>query len=509
MTSTSRLGLHPTDSGGPPGMPAVHDPATVLDRVRLPGHDVEVSIAVVDGMLTAIGPTVPDPPGADHVDCEGRTVVPGLWDMHVHVTQWALARRRVDLAATTSPAHAARVLGEVVAERGDGSLVVGGGMRTALWDELPHRDVLDAATGDVPVVATNVDLHTVWCNSAALQMFDARSRSGLLREADGYRVLSALDELPIDATDAAVAEAMADAAAMGITGVKDFEFSDAVVEWRRRCAAGMPPVRVDTTVYESHLDTAIERGLATDHVVPGTRGLVRAGHLKLFTDGALNSGTALCHENLPDGARGATGHAAMEPAELLALVRRAWHHGIAPAIHAIGDLAVSIALDIFEEVGCPGRIEHAQLVADEDLARFARPGLVAGVQPAHCTDDRDVTDTMWADRAHRAYPFASLVAAGASLEFGSDAPVSPLDPWAGIAAAVTRTGDDRPSWHPEQCLDRRTALAAAARGRAGVAAGCPADLVLLDDDPLTCNVDVLRAGPVAATMLAGRWTFRR
>ena len=468
-----------------------------------------MSIVVEDGTITGIGSTVPPPPGADRFDCEGRVVLPGLWDMHVHVDQWAMARRRIDLSSTTSPADAARVLGEVAASRGDGSLVVGGGMRTALWDELPHRDVLDAVTGDVPVVATNVDLHTVWCNGAALRMFDAPSDSGLLREADGYRVLAALDDLPADAVDEAVTAALDEAAARGITGVKDFEFSDAVVPWLRRTRSATPPVRIDTTVYASHLDAAVERGLATDEVVPGTQGMVRAGHLKLFTDGALNSGTALCHETMADGTSGASGHAAMSPDELRALVRRAWQYGIAPAIHAIGDLAVSIALDTFEEVGCPGRIEHAQLVADEDVTRFARPGLVAGVQPAHCTDDRDVTDMLWADRAHRAYPFASLVAAGARLEFGSDAPVSPLDPWAAIAAAVTRTADDRPSWHPEQCLDRATALTAAARGRRDLAVGEPADLVLLEDDPLTCDLDVLRAGPVAATMVAGRWTFRR
>jgi predicted amidohydrolase YtcJ len=492
---------------GRAGRPPRH--ATVLDRVRRAGRDGEVSLVVADGTITALGPAVDPPPGAERVDCSGRVVVPGLWDMHVHVDQWALARRRVDLSATTSPAHAARVLGEAAAARDDGSLVVGGGMRTALWDTLPHRDVLDAATGDVPVVATNVDLHTVWCNGAALRLFDAQSDSGLLREADGYRVLAALDDLTVDAVDAAVDAALDEAATRGITGVKDFEFSDAVAQWQRRTRAGAPPVRIDTTVYASHLDAAIARGLATDEVVPATSGMLRAGHLKLFTDGALNSGTALCHEVGADGTAGASGHAAMTRHELRDLVTRAWEHGIAPAIHAIGDLAVSIALDVFEEVGCPGRIEHAQLVADDDVARFSRPGLVAGVQPAHCTDDRDVTDLLWADRAHRAYPFASLVGAGARLEFGSDAPVSPLDPWAAIAAAVTRTDDDRPSWHPEQCLDRRTALTAAARGRRDLRVGDPADLAVLDDDPLTCDMAVLRAGPVAATMVAGRWTFRR
>ncbi len=292
-----------------------------------------------------------------------------------------------------------------------------------------------------------------------------------------------------------MADTVAAAARRGVTGIMDFEFGDGLPDWQRRFADGLRTVRVDTTVYPSHLDTAIERDLPTDAVVPGTDGLLRAGHLKVFVDGSLNSSTALCHDG--------EGRLETPPDELCALLARAWRHGIGTAVHAIGDRAVTLALDAFEAVGCPGRVEHAQLVADDDLPRFRDLGVVAGVQPAHLVDDRDVADRLWSGRTARAYRFADLQAAGAVLEFGSDAPVTALDPWAAIAAAVTRTADDRPPWHPEQRLDRTTALAACANGRDRVRVGDVADLVVLDDDPSTCAVDTLRAGPGHATMLAG------
>lgn len=482
------------------------DRTLVLDNVRAPGSDTLASIAIVGEVVTAVGPSLATTPGARRIDCGGRTAIPGLWDTHAHVTQWAMARRRIDLSATTSALEAARVLGDAVDRQAGDAIVVAGGMRTALWPQLPHVDMLDAVTGHVPVVASNVDLHTVWCNTAAMRLFGIDAPDGLLREADCYRVLAALDDLSTASQDEVVQDALADAAARGVVGIKDFEFGDAVPDWQRRSAHAPLPVRIDTTVYPSHLEHAITRGLATDAVVPGTHRLVRAGHLKLFTDGSLNSGTALCHEHLPDGTPGVSGHAAMTPAALRAAVEEAWTHGIAPAIHAIGDLAVQVALDTIEAVGCAARIEHAQLVATADLPRFRRPDLVVGVQPAHCTDDRDVTDIAWADRGHRAYPLASLVAAGARLEFGSDAPVSPLDPWAAIAAAVTRTADDRPSWHPEQCLDRATALAAGARGRTAITVGMVADIALVEADPLTCPPGVLRDPGVAMVLVGGRIT---
>jgi len=140
---------------------------------------------------------------------------------------------------------------------------------------------------------------------------------------------------------------------------------------------------------------------------------------------------------------------------------------------------------------------------------LARLGLRASVQPAHLLDDRDVTEELWPDRAERCFAFRWMLDDGVQLAFGSDAPVSPLDPWLAIAAAVHRSADDRPPWHPEQALTAREALAASVDGRGSVHAGMPADLVLLDADPLRPFDDTaetaaaLRRMPVALTLVAG------
>jgi predicted amidohydrolase YtcJ len=133
---------------------------------------------------------------------------------------------------------------------------------------------------------------------------------------------------------------------------------------------------------------------------------------------------------------------------------------------------------------------------------------VASVQPAHVLDDRDVADRLWAGRTKRAFAYRSLLDAGARIVLGSDAPVAPLDPWVTIAAAVHRSGDDRPSWHPEQEIPLPVALAASAGPDGPIAVGRRADLCITDLDPSAVPAATLRALPVAGTLLGGRWTHR-
>lgn len=157
-----------------------------------------------------------------------------------------------------------------------------------------------------------------------------------------------------------------------------------------------------------------------------------------------------------------------------------------------------------------GSIEHAQMLKPADIPRFAKLGLTASIQPQHAMDDRDVITRFWANPGGIPYAFKALHDAGVRLRMGSDAPVAPLDPWMAISAAVFGTeSSDREPFQPEQCLDARTALAAStAVGRDRPEPGDPADLVLLDRDPYAVPTpEEMRAMPVAATMLAGRWTY--
>jgi predicted amidohydrolase YtcJ len=180
-------------------------------------------------------------------------------------------------------------------------------------------------------------------------------------------------------------------------------------------------------------------------------------------------------------------------------------------VHAIGDAANALSLQAFAQTAAHGSVEHAQLLDDADVRRFAQLSIVASVQPEHLLDDRDVIDRYWAGSAERAFPFRSLLDSGAVLAFGSDAPVAPLDPWLAIAAAVHRSRDGRPRWHPEQEITIQEALTASmppGRGGWKLRAGDVADLIVLDRDPFTADADALRTMPVAATMLGGVWTHR-
>ncbi len=295
-----------------------------------------------------------------------------------------------------------------------------------------------------------------------------------------------------------------------MVGVTDYEMRWNRDDWARRAAGGIRSLRVSFGVYTQHLDRAIAEGLRTGDAVPGTGGLVTVGGYKVITDGSLNTRTAWCFDPYPG--LGPDDHpyglATVPYDELVPLMRRAHEAGLTPAVHAIGDRANARVLDAFEAVGCRG-LDRARAAAAPraDVARFAALGVVASVQPEHAMDDRDVADRYWAGRTDRAFMLAELAAAGVELALGSDAPVAPLDPWVAIAAAVGRTRDGRAPWHPEQAIEARAALAASTGGRgASVRVGAPADLAVVELDPLAASVDDLRRMPVTATLVAGRFT---
>ena len=185
-------------------------------------------------------------------------------------------------------------------------------------------------------------------------------------------------------------------------------------------------------------------------------------------------------------------------------------------MHAIGDRAVTEALAAFADTGARGGIEHVQLTTRDDVRRMADLGVRASVQPAHLLDDRDVTERLWPGRSERCFPLRWMLDDGVEVVLGSDAPVAVLDPWLAVAAAVHRSGDDRAPWHPEQSITPREALAASTDGLGTVAPGHPADLVLLDADPLDGAGDPAHAARlramgehVVATWVDGTVVHRR
>ncbi len=466
--------------------------------------------------------------GTERIDARGATVTPGLWDAHLHLLTWARARAEVQLAGTRSRAEAlARVRAWLAAHPGDGPLV-GRGWDANGWPERPDRATLDTVTGARPALLHSKDFHTLWVNSAALRAAGVRRASpdpdggcferdgagepsGIVRE-HAVRAFAALEVAarPDDAAarGALLREAATALNACGVTAVQDMDPLDLDRDepWPLRDARAAT-LRAFAAVGHRDLDRALARRPA----YAGAAGRTGLGPLKLFADGTLGSQTAALLEPYSGGG---SGMELMSRDELRTTIARALAGGLAVAVHAIGDRAVRHALDAFEAAGeararapLPCRIEHAQLVHPDDLPRFAALGVAASLQPLHCTSDQELAERHWGAHREFVYPWASLLARGTLLAFGSDAPVESPSVAAGLHAAVTRQRADGTPPGRDAARERVTldqALRAYTEGPARLAgtwpaagrlaAGASADVVVWSDD--------LHALPPAALALA-------
>lgn len=488
-----------------PGAPATPEPVDLLLR---------------DGVVVAAGPGLARPAGVPELQAAGRWAIPGLWDQHVHLGQWTLTRSRLDTAGCASPEEAvALVAARVAAE--PGRPVIGWGHRPGGWGREVRASELDAVAGVTPVVLIAGDAHHAWLNSAALAALGLGAREEVVRENEWFAAYERLTTITGDAgtTPADYRRTLEAAAAQGVVGLVDLEFTDGVTAWQERWSGQLDLLRLRIGVYADRLEDVIARGLRTGApLLPEdpTSDRLRMGSLKIISDGSLNTRTAWCCDPYGSGGSGGDDHGAANLAahELQALLARAHMSGLEIAVHAIGDAACGAALDAFATTGAAGSIEHAQLVRPDDVARLAALRLRASVQPAHLLDDRDVTELLWPGRGERSFAFRWMLDAGVRLVLGSDAPVSPLDPWLAMAAAVHRSADDRDPWHPEQALTPREALAASTDEHPGLTVpGTPGDVVLLDHDPLAVDpaehgsaaaAAHLRTTRVALTVVGGR-----
>lgn len=478
--------------------------------------DAPVDVAVEDGVVTAVGPALDRPSGVDEVDAAGRWLIPGLWDQHTHLAQWTLTSQRLDLAAARSPEDAVRAVAEWIATYPD-LPVIGWGHRSAGWDREVTVSELDVVSGETPVVLISGDGHHAWLNTTALMHLALPVRDSVVRETEWFAVYPRMATLVgNDGTSPEAYRRMLDvAAAQGIVGMVDFEFGASMDGWLERWNEGCDRLRIRWATYADTLDDVIAAGLRTGDPLPGCDDRATMGALKIISDGSLNTRTAWCCEPYGDAHRleYPSGQPNLSGAELRELLARAHAAGLEIATHAIGDAAVREALDAYAATGARGSIEHAQLARRDDVRRMAELGVRASVQPGHLLDDRDITDRVWGERSARSFAFRWMLDDGVELAFGSDAPVSPLDPWLAMAAAVHRSADDRDPWHGEQALSVRESLAVSVDGQPMVRPGSPADLVLLDHDPLLRELDdadtaavgtALRAMSSAYTMVAGR-----
>ena len=453
-------------------------------------------------------------------------VTPGFVDGHTHFALWALSRSRVQLAGAASRDEAVRRVAGAVPEQG---WVIGQGWDANRWSEPPHRGALDAVQSG-PVYLDSLDVHAAWVNTAALRaagigqetpdppggriVRDAAGEpTGLLLERAVELMLRVLPRPPAERLDQALRDAQAEAHRLGVTGIHDVEDDAARAGFGRLDAAGELRLRVLFHAPVASLPSLI-RGAERSGV--GSEWLVLGG-VKMFLDGSLGSRTAWMlqpYEGSRDRGMPLTG--ADEAARAM---RLAAEHGIACTLHAIGDAAVRRALDLMTplpRVALPHRIEHFQCVHPSDLARAARAGIVASMQPAHILTDIPLIERHWGARGAGAYAFRSLLSRGTTLVFGSDVPVASIDPREGVFAALDRTrmdGKERLTF--AEALRAYTAApaevggAGARRGTLGV--GRDADLVAWSCDPAVERDDgaAFRAARAELTVVGGEVVMRR
>jgi predicted amidohydrolase YtcJ len=465
----------------------------------------------------------------ERVDLGGRCVLPGFSDAHVHFPTWALAQRQVRLECAQTMDEALARVAAAVRDVPSGRWLRGLGWRSGDWSPPvdPSKEALDAITGEVPVALMAKDYHSLWLNSAALARADGDLQrpggvverdergepTGILREECAWHFRDTYVRPTHEEMVEASREGVRIANARGVTSVHDKDgWLGALAVWQELRREETLTLRVWQSLPHDHVDAlahiGVSSGLGDD--------LVKVGYIKAFMDGTLGSRTA----RLLDGSGvEITSRDAFED-----IVRRAARAGFPVAVHAIGDLANREALDAFEAAqddwrpsGLRPRIEHAQLLADEDVARFAALGVAASVQFSHAPSDRDIADRYWAGMTERAYAFRSLLDRGTLVANGSDAPIEEFDPLLGIRAGVLRTLDERGAWHPEQAVTVEEAFHATCvapawltgdeRRRGKLLPGYLADLVVLDRDPFEVPTEELGGIQVVATMLGGRWVF--
>ncbi|MET8389699.1 amidohydrolase [Streptosporangium canum] len=473
--------------------------------------------------------------GAELIDLEGAAVLPGLYDAHIHTAQYAQSLDAVDLRDVRSLDEALTMVAAHAARLRPGAWLFGGRWNSNTWDPpaQPDRYALDSVCPELPVALPSVDGHTVWANSAALRLAgidattpdpvggeivrDANGEpTGILRESASYPLRNLMVSADLrDQLRAGQEELLA----LGLTSVHDIDGEDCRAAYLELREAGELKLRVHKAIPMIHLEAAIAEGRRTGQ----GDDWFRTGPVKIFSDGALGSHTCHMGESFA-GEQGNVGIAVTPYEELVKLFGTAAGAGIAVATHAIGDQANHLVIDAYEAIGRTAglrhRIEHAQHLRTGDLTRMARLGIVASMQPVHCTSDIDLVDSLLAGHELASYAWRGMLNVGVALAFGSDAPVEHPNPFAALYAAVTRTrtdGTPAGGWQPEQRLSMGEALTAHTLGaayaageedRKGVLApGKLADFIAVDTDPFVESPDAVLRTKVMTTVVGGevRW----
>jgi predicted amidohydrolase YtcJ len=480
------------------------------------------------------------------IDLDGRLVLPGLCDAHIHLYYWSLARKLVDFNACHSKEEMLSRISLWLQGAPSDMWASGWGWNEGGWPDkrLPTRHDIDPVTGPQrPAIFWRSDMHAAVANSAALHLAGIEqgtadpeggiivrdengAPNGLLLELAINLVLDKMPNYPETFLDSALSESMTELNKLGITALHDQRMKDqedgppALAAYQRLHQNDKLTTRINCNIAAHHLhhlhELRLYSGFGDDYL--------RLGHVKLFTDGSMGSRTAWMlspYEPNGTGKTDNTGVNVTPPEEIAETFRRAVEAGFPISIHAIGDRANRTVLDIFEEIvgagpqpAIPHRIEHVQIIDPADLVRLAQLNITASVQPLHITDDMETADNVLGGRSDRVYRFKSLLDSGALLALGSDAPVADPNPYLGIHAAVCRQKSktmDAGPWYPAERLTMAETIEGYTLGAAKAAGwddvigsitpGKLADLIVLDRDLFALEAVGISGSEIADTQV--------
>jgi len=485
-------------------------------------------------------------------DLEGKTIIPGLIDAHIHLQHYAMSLQKVECETSTRKECLENVAAAVDGIA-SGEWILGHGWNQNDWPEdFGNAHLLDQIAPENPVYLTAKSLHAAWVNSIALHEAGVTSQktpdppggriqrhpdgapTGILFETAMSLVSDLIPKSSVEQVSQSIEQAQTKLWKLGITGVHDFDRRTCFAALQQLHAARKLKLRVTKSIPIELLSQAIELGLQTGF----GDDFLRIGSVKAFADGALGPRTAAMLQHY-EGEPTNRGLLMLDAEQLFEQGSKAVDNGLSLAVHAIGDSANHEVLQAYEQLrkyehdqrsntGRHGkasnlrhRIEHVQIIHPDDISRLAQLDVIASMQPIHATSDYPAADRYWGDRSKSAYAWNALQEAGTLLAFGSDAPVESPNPFWGLHAAVTRRrGDGSPGpqgWRPEQKISVSSALQGFTTGAAHAAGmenrlgklspGFLADLLVLDQDPFNIDPEQIRDILPLGTMIAGEWVY--
>jgi predicted amidohydrolase YtcJ len=485
-------------------------------------------------------------PNTRTIDAKGQLILPGFNDAHVHFMSGGFQLSSVDLRDANTPQEFAERIRDFAEKLPQGRWITGGDWDHERWPaaKLPTRELIDRYTPNTPVFVNRLDGHMALANSLALKLAGVTSATkdpdggvivrdpanglptGILKDAAQSFVWKVIPVPSFEEKLTAARAATNHAASLGVTSVQDMSSGVDVGVYQTLLDRGELKTRIYAVWPLPSWDRLARTGVRAHFGSP----MLRTGGLKGFADGSLGSTTALFFDPYLDAPNtsGIPSDEMFPDGAMLERVRGADRAGLQILIHAIGDRANDKILSIYEEVEKEDgdrdrrfRIEHAQHLRAQDIARFARDKVIASMQPYHAIDDgRWAEKRIGPERAKTTYAFRSLLNSGAMLAFGTDWTVAPLNPMLSIYAAATRRtldGKHPSGWVPEQKISVEEAVRAYTVGSAyaefqenekgTLSPGKLADLVILSRDIFKIDPNEIDKVKVVLTIMDGRVVY--